>query len=89
MTKAKRATLNLGDRALEVFQLNDGAYQLSQAQVAKAVNKPRRNASVFLQSKWLKSLSGIDYMRPENPPGIVSCAAQPPAMFLVTKVIAV
>ena len=67
MTKAKRATLNLGDRELEVFQLGDGSYQLSQAQVARAINQGRQNASRFLKSKWLESLPGIDYTRPENP----------------------
>lgn len=64
--KAKRATIELGDRELEVFQLGDGSYQLSQTQVAKAVNKPRRNASDFLQSKWLKSLPGMDYTGPKK-----------------------
>lgn len=66
MEKAKRATIQLGDRELEVFQLPDGSYDMSQAQVAKAVKKSRQNASDFLRSKWLKSLPGIDYTGPKN-----------------------
>ena len=64
--KAKRATIELGDRELEVFQLADGSYDLSQAQVAKAVKKSRQNASDFLRSKWLKALPGMDYTGQKN-----------------------
>lgn len=67
MEKAKRATIELGDRELDVFLLPDGSYEMSQAQVARAIHQGRQNASRFLKSKWLKSLPGIDSMRHENP----------------------
>lgn len=60
MEKAKRATIQLGDRELDVFQLPDGSYRLSQAQVAQAVEKPEANFRNFLGTKWLKALPGID-----------------------------
>ncbi|MEM9769990.1 MAG: hypothetical protein AAF889_00040 [Cyanobacteria bacterium P01_D01_bin.73] len=51
MEKAKRATIQLGDRELEVFQLPDGSYRLSQSQVAEAVEKPEANFPDFLGKK--------------------------------------
>ena len=60
MEKAKRATIQLGDRELDVFQLPDGSYRLSQSQVAEAVGKPRQNFANFLGTKWLKALPGLD-----------------------------
>ena len=60
MEKAKRATIQLGDRELDVFQLPDGSYRLSQSQVAQAAEKPEANFRNFLGTKWLKALPGID-----------------------------
>ena len=59
MTKAKRATIALGDIPLDVFQLSDGNYCMSQTQVAEVVGKDERNAREFLQSKRAKALPGI------------------------------
>ena len=58
--KAKRATIELGDRELEVFQLPDGSYWLSQTQVAEAVGKAEFSFRRFSTSKWLKALPGMD-----------------------------
>ncbi|MEM1425014.1 MAG: hypothetical protein AAGF75_00455 [Cyanobacteria bacterium P01_H01_bin.130] len=59
MQKAKRATIQLGDRELEVFQLPDGSYWLSQTQVAESVGKPEFSFRRFSDSKWLKALPGM------------------------------
>ncbi|NJN61499.1 MAG: hypothetical protein HC795_08210 [Coleofasciculaceae cyanobacterium RL_1_1] len=58
--KAKRETIALGDLSLDVFQLPDGSYVMSQTQVAAAIGKGRQNLSDFLGSKWLKALPGAD-----------------------------
>ena len=60
MEKAKRATIQLGDRELDVFQLPNGEYRLSQSQVAQAAEKPEANFRNFLGTKWLKALPGLD-----------------------------
>ena len=49
--KAVRATINLGDIELDVFQLPDNEYRLSQTQVEQAVEKPERSFRDFLASK--------------------------------------
>ena len=50
-TKAVRATIHLGMIPLEVFQLPNGEYCLSQTQVAQAVGKPDNAVREFLGSK--------------------------------------
>lgn len=49
--KAKRAEIKLGDFVLEIFQLPNGDYRLSQSQVAEIVEKNEINARRFLTSK--------------------------------------
>jgi hypothetical protein len=61
MTKAKRQTIALGDIPLDVFQLPDGAYVMSQTQVAEAVDLDEIYIRRFLSSKWLKALPGKDH----------------------------
>jgi hypothetical protein len=61
MTKAKRATIALGDIPLDVFQLPGGAYVMSQTQVAEAVDLDEIYIRRFLSSKWLKALPGKDH----------------------------
>lgn len=55
-TKAVRATIQLGMISLEVFQLPNGEYRLSQRQVAKAVGKGESNVRSFLKSNALEAL---------------------------------
>lgn len=50
-TKAVRATIYLGTIPLEVFQLPDGKYWLSQTGVAEAVGNDRRGVSDFSKGK--------------------------------------
>ncbi|NEO86460.1 MAG: hypothetical protein F6J87_19700 [Spirulina sp. SIO3F2] len=59
-TKAKRTTIQLGDRILDGFMLPDGSYRLSQTQAAEMVGKGEQNTRDFLRSKALKSLLGGD-----------------------------
>lgn len=59
-THARRAVMQLGDHKLDVFQLPDGSYRMSQTQVAEAVGKPERSFRDFLSSKWLKALPGLE-----------------------------
>ncbi|NJO64603.1 MAG: hypothetical protein HC836_42620 [Richelia sp. RM2_1_2] len=54
--KAVRATINLGDIELDVFQLPDSEYRLSQTQVEQAVEKPERSFRGFLASKAPEAL---------------------------------
>jgi hypothetical protein len=61
MTKAKRQTIALGDLELDVFQLPDGGYVMSQSQVAGVVGLQATYALRFLSSKWLKALPGQGY----------------------------
>lgn len=49
-TKAARATIQLGDIELDVFQLPDGTYQISQSQTTNAVNKPPKRMVELAQS---------------------------------------
>ena len=54
--KAVRATIQLGMVLLEVFQLPNGEYRLSQTQVAEAVGKREFSVRDFLQSKSPEAL---------------------------------
>lgn len=54
--KAKRESIDLGDRVLEVFQLPSGEYKLSQTQVAEAIGGSESNVRGFLASKSLEAL---------------------------------
>lgn len=58
--KAKRATIAIGTMEIDVFQLPDGSYRMSQTQVAETVGKKELSFRQFFQSKWLKALPGID-----------------------------
>jgi hypothetical protein len=60
-TKAKRASIPLGDRTLDGFQLPDGSYRMSQTQAAECIDKPEINARRFLGSKGIKALLGNGY----------------------------
>jgi hypothetical protein len=60
-TKATRATVTIGNLAIEGFMLPDGGYRMSQTQAAESVGLTERNAREFLQSKALKSLMGEGY----------------------------
>jgi hypothetical protein len=60
-TKATRATVTIGNLAIEGFMLPDGRYQMSQTQVAEAIGKPEINARRFLDSKGIKGLLGKAY----------------------------
>jgi hypothetical protein len=54
--KAERATIHLGDIPLEVFQLPDGTYRLSQTQAAEAIGKDEISFRDFLKSKSPEAL---------------------------------
>jgi hypothetical protein len=60
-TKATRATVTIGNLAIEGFMLPDGGYRMSQTQAAEAVGLKVQNVSDFLRSKALKSLMGEGY----------------------------
>lgn len=60
-TKATRATVTIGNLAIEGFMLPDGGYRLSQIQAAESVGLKAQNVSDFLRSKALKSLMGEGY----------------------------
>jgi hypothetical protein len=55
-SKAKKAAINLGELILEVFQLPDGTYRLSQPQVAEAVGEDENSFREFLRSKAPEAL---------------------------------
>jgi hypothetical protein len=55
--KAKRATVAIGSSEVDAFQMPDGSYCMSQAQVAECIGTPQ-NASNFLRSKAFKALRG-------------------------------
>lgn len=55
-TKAKRASIQIAGIEVEVFQLPNGEYVMSQTQIAKAVEKHDFSISRFLTSKHLESL---------------------------------
>lgn len=48
---AKRTVISLGKIEIEVFQLADGHYELSQTSCASAVNNPERHIRDFQRSK--------------------------------------
>ena len=52
--RAKRAEIKLGDETIEVFQLPNGNYTLSQTQVAKVVGKSEDSFRRFLKSPQFK-----------------------------------
>jgi len=56
VTKARRATIELGDRILQVFQLPDGEYGLSQTQVGELPGKDENYVRKFLGSKSPEAL---------------------------------
>lgn len=58
--KAKRATIAIGTIEIDVFQLPDSSYRMSQTQVAETVGKKELSFRQFFQSKWLKALPGIE-----------------------------
>jgi excinuclease UvrABC helicase subunit UvrB len=60
-TKATRATVTIGNLAIDGFMLPDGGYRMSQTQAAEAVGLKVQNVSDFLRSKALKSLMGEGY----------------------------
>lgn len=57
----ERKNILLGDIELEVFRLPDGTYQLSQTQVAKAVEKPETSTRQFLASQSPYALPHKDF----------------------------
>lgn len=56
--KAKRATVAIGSSEVDAFQMPDGSYCMSQAQVAECIGTTPQNASNFLRSKAFKALRG-------------------------------
>lgn len=56
--KAKRATVAIGSSEVDAFQMPDGSYCMSQAQVAECIGTTPQNASNFLRSKAFKALWG-------------------------------
>ena len=54
--RAKRVEIELGDKKIEVFQLPNGEYKLSQTQVTEAIDKPESSFRQFLGSKSLEAL---------------------------------
>lgn len=67
VVKAKRRTIYLGDKPLEVFQLASGEYRLSQTQVAEAIEKPESSFREFLESKSLEALPYKDFQSGKMP----------------------
>ncbi len=74
--KATRATILLGDIELDVFQLPDGSYQISQSQTTEAVNKPPKRmvqlaksekGQILIQSGFEKGLKvKVEGSKPVN-----------------------
>lgn len=60
-TKATRAPIQIATLAVDGFMLPDGAYRMSQAQAAEAIEEPPVYALRFLQSKDSKALLGDAY----------------------------
>ena len=52
---ATRVTITISPLSMDEFTLPDGAYRMSQKNVAEAVGLTCRNASDFLRSKNIKS----------------------------------
>jgi hypothetical protein len=75
-TKAIRANVTLGDIELDVFQLPDGSYQISQSQTCLAVNKPPKRmveltrsekGQILIQSGFEKGLKvKVEGSKPVN-----------------------
>lgn len=63
--KAARATIFLGDIPLEVFQLPNGEYRLSQTGVGEAVKRSDKALRRFLQSNSAHAIPHKDY-RPDR-----------------------
>jgi hypothetical protein len=60
-TKATRATVTIGNLAIDGFMLPDGGYRLSLSQAADTIGLTARNAFDFLESKTFKTLVGEGY----------------------------
>ena len=60
-TKATRASIQIGDLAVDGFMLPNGGYRMSQTQAAETIGKPQRNAGRFLSSNSIKALLGNTY----------------------------
>ncbi|QSJ20091.1 hypothetical protein JYQ62_16085 [Nostoc sp. UHCC 0702] len=58
--KAKRAVISIAGIEVEVFQMPNGEYAMSQTQVAQAINMVESGFRRFLQSKEAKVLLGND-----------------------------
>ena len=56
--KAKRAEITIAGHKVEVFQLPNGEYVMSQTQVAEAIDKTESNFRRFLASEPLECLPG-------------------------------
>ncbi len=65
--RAKRVEIELGDSKIEVFQLPNGEYKLSQTQVAEAVGKMESSFRRFLGSKALEALPYKGFRSAELP----------------------
>lgn len=61
VVKARRRTIYLGDKPLEVFQLASGEYRLSQTQVAEAIEKDESSFRKFLGSEAVEALPYKDF----------------------------
>lgn len=57
----RRAVINLGDIELDVFQMPDGSYQLSEEGTASAVGKPNNSVLYFRRSKAPQALPYKDF----------------------------
>jgi hypothetical protein len=61
VVKVVRTTIELGGISLEVFQLPDSTYELSQTQVAEAIEKTEINVRRFLKAESLQALPGKEF----------------------------
>lgn len=61
MKKARRAIIKIASVEVEVFQLPDGEYVMSQTQVAKVVDVGKVLVLRFLNKKWLEGELYKDY----------------------------
>ncbi|MEH2422852.1 MAG: hypothetical protein V7K48_18625 [Nostoc sp.] len=57
-TKAKRASIQIAGNKVEVFQIPNGEYVMSQAQVAEAIGVSSSSIFDFLHSETVKALPG-------------------------------
>ena len=60
-TKAIRATIQIGDLAVDGFMLPDGSYRMSQTQTAETVGRSEDISRRFLRSRAIKALLGGSY----------------------------